>query len=67
VQQEEQALAIDIRDDGVGFDVDQATRTGHYGLLGMRERARLVGGSFSLESEPGQGSRLSIILPLEAA
>lgn len=67
VQQAEQALAIDIRDDGVGFDVDQATRTGHYGLLGMRERARLVGGTFSLESEPGQGSRLSVTLPLEAA
>lgn len=67
VQQAERSLALDIRDDGVGFDAEKATRSGHYGLLGMRERARLVGGTFSVHSEPGEGSRLSITLPLEAA
>ena len=38
------ALNLRVVDDGVGFDVDADPRRGHYGLLGMRERARLVGG-----------------------
>lgn len=67
LRQEEQTLTIRVCDDGVGLDVEKAIGTGHYGLLGMRERARLVGGSFSLQSEPGQGCRLAVSLPLEAS
>jgi NarL family two-component system sensor histidine kinase YdfH len=66
VRQGEEALAIEVRDDGRGFDVEKATRAGHYGLLGMRERVRLVKGMFELKSEDGQGSRLTVSLPLEA-
>lgn len=57
-------LTIDVRDDGVGFDVETAVRAGHYGLLGMRERARLVSGTFEISSEPDKGTLLSITLPL---
>lgn len=61
------ALTIKVRDDGVGFDLETAVRAGHYGLLGMRERTRLVNGTVEIESEPGKGTSLHISLPLEAA
>lgn len=67
VTQTPEGLLIDVRDDGRGFDVETANRQGHYGLQGMRERARLVGGLFAVCSEPGKGTRLSVTLPLEPA
>jgi signal transduction histidine kinase len=54
-----------IRDDGRGFDPAQVA-TGRYGLLGMRERARLLGGQLCLETEPGKGTNIEVIVPLEA-
>jgi NarL family two-component system sensor histidine kinase YdfH len=65
VRQGDGALAIEVRDDGTGFDVEKATRAGHYGLLGMRERTRLLNGTFDIRSDVGQGSRLTVSLPLE--
>ena len=65
--QSAEQLVIEVRDDGVGFDVETAVRTGHYRLLGMREQARLVNGTFEISSEPGKGTHLCISLPLEAA
>ena len=47
LHQSDEELTIDIRDDGVGFDVETAVRAGHYGLLGIRERARLVNGALN--------------------
>ena len=52
-----------IRDDGIGFD-PAAVPAGHYGLVGIRERARLVGGSLDVVSAPGQGTTLKIVTPL---
>ena len=46
-----QNLQLEIRDDGKGFDVKQETK-GHYGLVGMHERARLTGGQLAIESNP---------------
>ena len=57
-------LEIEIRDDGAGFD-PQAVQSGHYGLLGMRERVRLAGGWLDLHSQPGQGTCILIHFPLE--
>ncbi len=57
-------LEIALRDDGVGFD-PSVEMGGHYGLVGLRERARLAGGSLELTSEPGVGTTLTLILPLE--
>ena len=56
--------AIDIL---AGFDIETAVRAGHYGLLGMRERVRLLHGSYQITSKPKQGTHLHVILPLEAA
>ncbi len=53
-----------VRDDGVGFDVTAvAAQPGHYGLLGLRERARLAGGELEVKSGPGQGTTLRLTLP----
>jgi len=53
-----------VRDDGVGFDVTAtAGMTGHYGLLGLRERARLAGGEVQVVSGPGQGTTVRLCLP----
>ena len=56
-------LDIEVRDDGVGFDPAQIG-AGHYGLIGLRERARLIGGTLNIESAPGQGTTLKAQLPL---
>ncbi|MFC3797981.1 sensor histidine kinase [Cohnella sp. GCM10012308] len=57
-------LHIDIRDDGKGFD--KATiggNLGHYGLVGIQERVRIIGGSFEIDSD-AQGTRIRIQAPL---
>ena len=60
-------LEITVQDDGVGFDSQSAVgKPGHYGLLGIRERSRLAGGVFEIESSPGQGTRLQIRLPYQS-
>ncbi len=58
------ALEIAIADDGVGFDpARDLERMGHYGLTGLRERARQAGGSLEIESGAGQGTILKIRIP----
>ncbi|MCJ7703335.1 MAG: sensor histidine kinase [Anaerolineales bacterium] len=59
-------LIMEITDDGVGFSpAVRVGKSGHYGLLGMRERTRILGGTLSLQSEPNQGTRIRIELPLD--
>jgi NarL family two-component system sensor histidine kinase YdfH len=57
-------LELEIRDDGQGFDPQIVTGVGHYGLLGMRERARLVGGTLEIESGIGQGTLIRFVVPI---
>lgn len=65
VENQPGVLRLEIGDDGVGFDVAAVEGTpGHYGLAGMRERARLAGGSLEVFSQPGQGTRLAAQFPL---
>ncbi|HLB50215.1 MAG TPA: sensor histidine kinase [Anaerolineales bacterium] len=59
-------LEIEVRDDGVGFDpVAAKQQSGHYGLLGMRERARLAGGALEIDSARGSGTTLKLRLPVK--
>lgn len=51
-----------IEDNGIGFD-PALVATGHYGLLGLRERARLMHGHLLVESKPGQGTTVRLCLP----
>jgi two-component system sensor histidine kinase UhpB len=57
-------LQIEVVDDGKGFVPDEADGDG-LGLQGMRERAAAIGGTFSLVSRPGLGTRIRLLLPLE--
>jgi len=57
---------MEINDNGTGFDVERvlfAKRHQRLGLLGMRERVEMVGGSFSVESAPGQGTTIRAQIP----
>ena len=69
LRRENSHICLRIEDDGCGFDVAQTPRQAvhlqHFGLLGIRERAELVGGAASLLSEPGHGTCLEVTLPLE--
>ncbi len=64
------AVSILIEDNGVGFDVESAMEQdssgdGHFGLLGMRERAMIVGAQFVVVSRKGQGTRVHLRFPLK--
>jgi NarL family two-component system sensor histidine kinase YdfH len=62
---DEDHLWVEIHDNGVGFDpAGVVGHSGHFGLLGLRERARLLGGLLTIESQPSQGATLKIQLPL---
>ena len=61
-------LVITVQDDGQGFDpANRALYTGHYGLLGLQERAHLVEGTLSVNSSDRKGTTLEFRVPLAAA
>jgi two-component system, NarL family, sensor histidine kinase UhpB len=67
---DEDSLTITVIDDGCGFDPQARATPGHHGgmgLLGMRERAELLGGTFELRAAPGAGTQIRARLPLAAA
>jgi signal transduction histidine kinase len=56
-----------VEDDGLGFDAELPTATaGRLGLLGMRERVTLIGGTLTIESAPGRGTIVIARVPLAA-
>jgi two-component system nitrate/nitrite sensor histidine kinase NarX len=59
LKQEESAIEMRIRDDGLGFDPEKIT-SGHYGLGMMRERAEAAGALLTVNSQPGHGVELTI-------
>ena len=59
----EDGARLSIADDGAGFDVEQGSPEGHFGLTMMRERAQVAGGSFRIESTPGEGTRVIAEFP----
>jgi len=56
-----------VSDEGVGFDGRKVGTKGGLGLLSMHERANLVHGTFSVDSVPGEGTRIQVTVPLGAA
>ncbi len=62
-------VTLEVRDNGQGFRVPESpaefAHQGHYGLLGMHERAELIGASLSLASTPGQGTVVRLTLALQ--
>jgi signal transduction histidine kinase len=62
-------LRVRVRDDGIGIDASvlQEGRAGHYGLPGMRERAKSIGGQLDVWSEHGAGTELELTVPAKVA
>ncbi len=56
------ALVVTVEDDGRGFTTPEGGPTG-WGVIGMRERAALAGGSITVGSEPGQGTQIEVRMP----
>jgi hypothetical protein len=60
-------VQLRIKDDGVGMSLCNVDRNRHFGLLGMRERAQALHGTFSLDSIPGEGTCVSVVVPGKVA
>ncbi len=63
LQQEGRKITLEIRDWGRGFDTT-AVDADNFGLEGIRQRAKILGGQATIQSTPGQGTRIAIQLPL---
>jgi two-component system, NarL family, sensor histidine kinase DevS len=61
------ASVLEIRDDGIGFDPTRARAAGHHGLVNMRTRAQAIGGELQIESAPGAGTLVRLVLPIGAS
>jgi signal transduction histidine kinase len=62
-------VRLRVRDDGCGFDLEDASRRngGRFGLLGMRERSEGLGGQMSLRSRKGEGTEIEVTVPIGPA
>jgi signal transduction histidine kinase len=68
---QEEFVAVDIEDDGHGFDVEATFARGQdgspFGLMGMRERVDLLNGTLVVESRPGEGTSVRVRVPLQSS
>ncbi len=67
MRQEGGELVLRVRDNGVGFPDRSTQQDGRYGLLGIRERAYMLGGRLEVDNPPGGGGRVTVRLPLAPA
>jgi signal transduction histidine kinase len=68
VDREESTVVVRVDDDGCGFSPDtQPNQRSGLGLVGMRERAQIVGGTIDVHTAPGKGTRVRLRVPLEPA
>jgi PAS domain S-box-containing protein len=63
LQAEDGQIMLTVADDGVGLDTQALRRAGSFGLMGLRERAHLLGGEITIAPQPGGGTRLEVRLP----
>ncbi len=67
IRYQDETVELVISDNGVGFQTPTTPAdfapSGHFGLLGMYERADLIGAKLNIQSSPGKGTRLTILLP----
>jgi signal transduction histidine kinase len=61
-----EGVRLEVTDAGAGFDVKEAERDRGLGLVSMQERVQLVYGTFAIDSRPGQGTRIVIVVPAVA-
>jgi signal transduction histidine kinase len=69
LQFERQLVGLQVKDNGIGFDPEKAVgpSEGHFGLLGMSERAKRLGGRFNLSSKPEEGTSVRVEIPLNSS
>jgi ligand-binding sensor domain-containing protein/signal transduction histidine kinase len=69
LQSTPEALRLSVKDDGQGFGREEhaGPSAGHYGLIGMKERASQIGADLELETQPGHGTTVSVLVPVTAA
>ena len=58
-------LTLELRDDGLGFDTSAPAPRGHFGVLGIRERANKIHATLTIESRPGAGTTVHVTIPLK--
>lgn len=59
-------VSLEVKDDGLGFNLDQRGLPARgTGILGMKERAQKLGGSLTVDTRPGAGTRVALLLPVE--
>jgi signal transduction histidine kinase len=63
VREEDDDIVLSLGDNGLGFDTSAPGPEGHFGMAMMRERAQVGGGRFEVESEPGQGTTITVRFP----
>ncbi|MGD8623828.1 MAG: histidine kinase [Anaerolineae bacterium] len=68
--QQDDLFVAQVIDDGLGFDVDMVERDyssrGSLGMINLKERAALVSGTLNIESAPGQGTRITLLVPIDS-
>jgi PAS domain S-box-containing protein len=64
LERERDDVVLTVKDNGKGFAVDAPPPRGSFGLLGLRERATLVAGTVTIESRPGEGTRVELRVPV---
>ena len=67
IKQGPSEVTVSIRDDGRGFLSQETRKSGSFGLIGVRERAYLIGGDASITSVPGEGTCIELRLPVTTA
>jgi signal transduction histidine kinase len=60
-----EVLTLEVHDDGRGIQADEIAGLHSLGLLGMRERAQRVGGTFDIRDVPGEGTIVTVSVPLK--
>jgi signal transduction histidine kinase len=53
-------INLTVRDDGIGFNPEKSLKPGHFGLTGIKERAKIVGGELNILSQPGNGTTIQL-------
>src|ERR1019366_10616390 len=59
-------LRLRVEDNGAGFELPRASGDGHFGLVGMEERAKRLSGGITVRSAPGGGTSIVVEIPLKA-
>ena len=64
IRRHDDQLVVSVQDNGVGFPLSAVRKAGSFGLLGLRERAYMMGGQLEIDNPPGCGARVTVRIPL---